>query len=122
MRFTPFPPQFWLHKSYEEWAEEGVRRVAAVREAVGHSVDICVEIHRQMNPAESIWLGRRLEQFHPYFYEDPMLPDSPAIMGDVQDHCDLPMIAGLDGELYFYGKIFGFEPAGSIEPLKIENL
>ena len=94
VRFTPFPPQFWLHKSYEEWAEEGVRRVAAVREAVGHSVDICVEIHRQMNPAESIWLGRRLEQFHPYFYEDPMLPDSPAIMGDVQDHCDLPIATG----------------------------
>lgn len=94
VRFTPFPPEFWLHKSYEEWADEAVRRVGAVREAVGHSVDVCVEIHRQMNPAESISLGRRLEQFHPYFYEDPMLPDSPAIMGDVQDHCDLPIATG----------------------------
>ena len=34
-----------------------------------------------MNPAESIWLGRRLEQFNPFFYEDPMLPDSPATDG-----------------------------------------
>lgn len=94
VRFTPFPPEFWLHKSYEEWADEAVARVGAVREAVGKNVDVCVEIHRQMNPAESIWLGRRLEGFHPFFYEDPMLPDSPAIMGDVQDHCNLPIATG----------------------------
>ncbi|MBO0857495.1 MAG: S9 family peptidase [Chloracidobacterium sp.] len=28
----------------------------------------------------------------------------------------------LDGELYFYSRVFGFEPAGAIEPLLIENL
>ena len=68
--------------------------MGAVREAVGNAVDICVEIHRQMTPAESIWLGRRLEQFHPYFYEDPMLPDSPARMADVQQQCNIPIATG----------------------------
>ena len=47
-----------------------------------------------MNPAESIWLGRRLEQFNPFFYEDPMLPDSPAIMGDVAELCNIPIATG----------------------------
>jgi dipeptidyl aminopeptidase/acylaminoacyl peptidase len=28
----------------------------------------------------------------------------------------------LDGELYFYGRVFGFEPAGEIEGIKIDNL
>jgi dipeptidyl aminopeptidase/acylaminoacyl peptidase len=28
----------------------------------------------------------------------------------------------LDGELYFLGKIFGFEPADEIEPVAIANL
>jgi dipeptidyl aminopeptidase/acylaminoacyl peptidase len=28
----------------------------------------------------------------------------------------------LEAELYFYGKIFRFEPADSIEPVRIENL
>jgi dipeptidyl aminopeptidase/acylaminoacyl peptidase len=28
----------------------------------------------------------------------------------------------LDAELYFYGRIFGFEPADAIEPVMIENL
>ena len=94
LRFSPFAPDYYLHKSYAEWADEAVRRVGALREAVGNGIDLCVEIHRQMNPAESIWLGRRLEQFHPYFYEDPMLPDSPAIMGEVQAQCNIPIATG----------------------------
>jgi galactonate dehydratase len=94
LRFTPFAPDYYLHKSYAEWAEQAVRRVGAVRDAVGSDIDLCVEIHRQMNPAESIWLGRRLEQFHPYFYEDPMLPDSPAIMAEVQEQCSIPIATG----------------------------
>jgi dipeptidyl aminopeptidase/acylaminoacyl peptidase len=28
----------------------------------------------------------------------------------------------LDGELYFYSKIFGFELADEVEPVEIENL
>jgi dipeptidyl aminopeptidase/acylaminoacyl peptidase len=28
----------------------------------------------------------------------------------------------LEGELYFYGRVFGFEPAGDIAPIEIENL
>jgi galactonate dehydratase len=94
VRFSPWSPNFYLHKSYAEWAAEAVQRVGAVREAVGPDVDICVEIHRQMNPAEAIALGRRLEQFNPFFYEDPMLPDSPARMGDVQERCNVPIATG----------------------------
>jgi galactonate dehydratase len=94
VRFSPFPRNYYQHKSYTEWADEAVERVGAVKEAVGKGVDICVEIHRQMTPAESIWLGRRLEQFHPFFYEDPMLPDSPAIMGDVAEQCNIPIATG----------------------------
>ena len=94
VRFSPFPSDYYLHKSYSEWASEAVNRGGAVREMVGSDVDICVEIHRQMNPAESISLGRRLEQFNPFFYEDPMLPDSPKIMGEIADKCNIPIATG----------------------------
>jgi galactonate dehydratase len=94
LRFSPFPRDFHLHKSHSEWEAEAVRRVGAVREAVGDDIDLCVEIHRQMNPAESTALGRRLEPFHPFFYEDPMLPDSPAIMAGIQGPCNLPIATG----------------------------
>ena len=94
VRFAAFGSNFWLYRTYSEWADDAVERVGAVREAVGPSVDICVEIHRQMNPSESIALGRRLEQFNPYFYEDPMLPDSPDVMGEVQRRGNLPIATG----------------------------
>ncbi len=32
------------------------------------------------------------------------------------------IIRAKEAELYFYGRIFGFEPAGAIEPVDIENL
>jgi galactonate dehydratase len=94
LRFSAFAPEFWLHKSYSEWTNAAVARVEAVRETVGSDIDICVEIHREMNPAESIAFGRRLEPLHPYFYEDPMLPDSPALMADIKQLCNLPIATG----------------------------
>ena len=32
------------------------------------------------------------------------------------------IIRSLEAELYFYGAVFGFEPADRIEPVKIDNL
>ncbi|MFN2189073.1 MAG: alpha/beta hydrolase family protein, partial [Candidatus Promineifilaceae bacterium] len=31
------------------------------------------------------------------------------------------IIRSIEAELYFYGRIFGFEPADSIEPVEIDN-
>lgn len=94
VRFSPFSPDFHLHRSFEEWVTEGVRRVAALHEVLKGEVDLCIELHRQMNPAESVGFAQRLQQFHPYFYEDPMLPDSPALMGDVRTRSGLPVATG----------------------------
>lgn len=94
VRFSPFSADFHLHRSYEEWVTEAERRVGALREVLKGEVDLCIELHRQMNPAESIGLAQRLQKFHPYFYEDPMLPDSPALMGDVRTRSALPIATG----------------------------
>jgi dipeptidyl aminopeptidase/acylaminoacyl peptidase len=32
------------------------------------------------------------------------------------------IIRSLEAELYFYGKVFGFTPADTIEPVRIDNL
>ena len=94
VRFHASGPEYWLHQSNSKWANEAVTRVGAVRETVGPDIDICVEIHGQMSPAESIALGRQLEPLHPYFYEDPMLPDNPALMADIKQLCNLPIATG----------------------------
>jgi dipeptidyl aminopeptidase/acylaminoacyl peptidase len=32
------------------------------------------------------------------------------------------IVRSLEAELYFYGKVFGFEPADHLEPVQIDNL
>ncbi len=75
-------------KTHVDKIEDAIETVGRYREAVrtgtsdGRDVDLCIEIHadgyvrRQLTPAEAISLARGIEQFHPFFYEDPILPDS----------------------------------------------
>lgn len=71
-----------------------VERMAALRETVGWEVDLGVELHRNMMPGDSIALIRELEQFRPFFVEDPIVPDSVLAFGEVAKKSNLPMAAG----------------------------
>jgi galactonate dehydratase len=71
-----------------------IDRVRQYREAVGDEVDLCIEIHRRLTPHEAIALARGIEQFHPFFYEDPILPDNFDAMGLVAEHIDIPIATG----------------------------
>ncbi|MBS5602837.1 MAG: mandelate racemase/muconate lactonizing enzyme family protein [Enterocloster asparagiformis] len=70
---------------------EGIMK--AVREAVGWNVDVAIECHRGMRPAEAIELGRVLRPYRPYFYEDP-IPDNLEAMRQVIRGCDIPVATG----------------------------
>ncbi len=94
IRFQPYSSKFFTYDSVSEWIDDAEKRVSAVREAIGNKIDLCIEIHRQMVPSESIMLGKKLEKFNPFFYEDPMLPDSPEIMRDIQEKSKLPIATG----------------------------
>ena len=93
VRFTPFVSGFQRTR-YADLLEEAVKRVDAVREAVGQGVDLCVEIHRRLSPTEAISLGREIEPFRPFFYEDPILPDSVEAMADVANKINIPIATG----------------------------
>ena len=94
IRFSPYSENFHLYKSLSEWINDAHNRISAVIDEVGNNVDICIEIHRQMNPAESISLAKKLDKFDIFFYEDPMLPDSPLVMKQIKDQCRLPIATG----------------------------
>jgi galactonate dehydratase len=68
--------------------------VGRYREAVGKDVDLCVEIHRRLAPAEAIVLARGIEEFHPFFYEDPILPDNFDAMALVAQNIHIPIATG----------------------------
>jgi galactonate dehydratase len=84
-------PYFKTHASKIRDAIDTVRRY---REAVGDEVDLCIEIHRRLTPAEAVVLARGIEPYHPMFYEDPILPDNFDAMGLVAQHIAVPIATG----------------------------
>ena len=76
---TPFldePPDRPYFKTHADKMADAIDTVRRYREAVGNDVDLCIEIHRRLTPAEAVVLGRGIEPYHPFFYEDPILPDN----------------------------------------------
>ena len=81
-------------KSHAQKIEDAIENVRRLREAVGPSVDLCIEIHRRLTPPEAIALARGIEQYRPMFYEDPLRPNSFDAMATVADHIDIPIATG----------------------------
>lgn len=80
--------------AHAERIEDLVARMKAIRAATGDVMDIGVELHRNMQPGNSIALIRELAPLRPLFVEDPIPPDSALSFGEVAAKCDVPMAAG----------------------------
>ena len=50
--------------------------VAAMRDAVGESIDIMVDCHARPSPAMGLKFGKALEPYGLYFFEEPCWPES----------------------------------------------
>jgi galactonate dehydratase len=84
-------PYFETHAAKIGDAADRVRRF---REAVGDEVDLCVEIHRRLDPEEAIALGRAIEEYRPMFLEDPTRPDNFDAMAEIARKVDVPIATG----------------------------
>ena len=73
---------------------DAIETVAAYRDAVGDEVDLCIEIHRRLDPAEAIVLGRGIEPYRPFFFEDPIRPDNFDAMAEVAQKINIPIATG----------------------------
>jgi galactonate dehydratase len=94
---TPFldePRDVPFFKTHADKMRDAIETVAAYRKAVGNDVDLCIEIHRQLTPSEAVVLARGIEPYHPFFYEDPILPDSFDAMGLVAQQIAIPIATG----------------------------
>lgn len=71
-----------------------VAKVKAVRKAVGDDIDILVEAHGRFNPNTAIRIGRMLEEFNPFFYEEPVPPENLDEMAKVAESVNIPIATG----------------------------
>ncbi len=81
-------------KTHAQKIEDAAETVRLLREAVGPTVDLCIEIHRRMTPPEAIALARAIEPYKPMFYEDPLRPNDPDAMAYVANQIHIPVATG----------------------------
>jgi galactonate dehydratase len=67
---------------------------AALRDAVGPDVEICVDFHQRSTPAYAIQLARALEPMRPFFIEDPVRAENASQFAYLREHIDVPIATG----------------------------
>jgi len=97
MKFDPFPGPWRTHISRKD-EEAAVDCVRAVREAVGPDVDLLIEVHRRLAPIHAIRVAGMMEEFNPFWYEEPVSARNLDALAEVRHAINLPVVTG--EELY----------------------
>jgi galactonate dehydratase len=92
LKFDPFGTA-WKDLTAEQ-AEGAVERVAAVREAVGPSVDLMVEFHGRLSAGSAREMIGRLERFRPAWCEEPVAPECLDLLAELKRDARVPIAAG----------------------------
>ena len=71
-----------------------VRRVAIAREVLGPDRDLAIDFHGRVSRANARRLLPELEQFHPMFVEEPLVPEDQAGLRDVVTSTTIPIATG----------------------------
>jgi galactonate dehydratase len=81
-------------KTHVRKMRDAIDNVHRMREVVGDRVDLLVEIHRRLTPAEAITFAHGIEDTHPMFLEDPIRPEGPDAMARVAGKINIPIATG----------------------------
>lgn len=93
LKFDPFPGPWRSYISkYSEKAAVDV--VKAVREAVGPDIDLMIEVHRRLSPMNAIRVAKMLEEFEPFWYEEPVPADNMKALAEVRENINIPVVTG----------------------------
>ena len=93
LKFDPFGQDIFYKLSLQE-SQLAEERVAAVRESVGPFVDILVEAHAKFNVMNAIQIGKRLEEYRPLFYEEPVSQERVSELLEVRNKVNIPIATG----------------------------
>lgn len=93
LKFDPFGQTNFYKISLEE-LQKAEDRVAAVRKAVGPYVDILLEAHAKFDVMNAIQIGRRMEEYFPLFYEEPVSQERVSELVEVRNRVNIPIATG----------------------------
>ena len=93
VKCTPFPDPVRYVDS-PAMTDSIVARVAAIREAVGPSIDIGIDFHRAVSPAMARLLLKELEPYRPMFVEEPTHPENVDALLEITRSTTIPIATG----------------------------
>lgn len=79
---------------YSRRLRSAIERVFLFRESVGEEVDLCIELHRRLKPAEAIVFSQAIEETLPFFLEDPTTPDNFDSTALIAQKTSIPIATG----------------------------
>ena len=71
-----------------------VAAFAALRDALGPEIEICVDFHQRTTPTYAIQLARELAPMRPFFIEDPLRAENPSEFAYLRQHISVPIATG----------------------------
>lgn len=71
-----------------------IKQFQAVREAVGDDIELTFDVHTRLDLPDAMWLCQEVEQFRPYFIEDPLRCENPDSFKTLRPRTTVPLAAG----------------------------
>jgi len=95
-----------------------VANLAAVREAVGEEIRLCVDVHQRLSPAEAVAFCREVEPLRLMFVEDPIRPEAPEAYKALRQRVSVPLASGEN--LYSKWQFRGLIDSDSVDYLRVD--
>jgi len=92
LKFDPFGSAFRFLDPEER--AKSLAIVRSVRERLGDAVDLMIEVHDRLTPAEAIRICRELEEFRPLWIEAPVWSTDTSALRSVMEATTLRIVAG----------------------------
>ena len=71
-----------------------IKQFQAVREAVGDEIELTFDVHTRLDLPDALWLCQEVEQFRPFFIEDPLRCENPDSFKTLRPRTTVPLAAG----------------------------
>ena len=95
MKFDPFPPLFPQPRDIPLQEINYVAKIfASIRDAVGDKMEVDIGTHGQLTTSSAIRIVSILEEYHPFWFEEPVAPENVDEMARVAAHTNIPIATG----------------------------
>lgn len=89
--FTAVKIYPFMHNADDRLIEERVRKV---REAIGDSTDLFIDVGRQQSKNLPIRMARKLEPYNIVWFEEPVPPDNLDVLAEIRRSVRQPVVTG----------------------------